>query len=180
VVDEGSAAPIDHLEHQIESVRAAVIGIGHIEVPVLLGVEVSEEGEHVFVPVRLELAKIAEIGSIHREDVVELLEVLGPDPPRPPGECDPVPPSDFCRARIWGFAFVPGPCARRVDPDPIGQACLFQTVRQNAFSERRTADVAKADEKNGGVVFRCHGLRISGAFEAGRFGIRRCAPKLIG
>ncbi len=57
VLDERSAGSIYHLEHQIESVGAPVVGIRHIEVPVLLGVEFSEEGEQgASLPLGLQVA----------------------------------------------------------------------------------------------------------------------------
>ena len=78
MLDERGTGPIDHFEHQIESVDTAVIGIRHIEVPILLGVELPEEGEvSASVPLGLEVAEIPKIATIHGEDIVELVEVLG-------------------------------------------------------------------------------------------------------
>jgi len=149
VLDERGAGPIDHLEHQIESVGASVIGIRHLEVPILLGVERSEKGWcGPSVTLGLEITEVPEVASIHREDVVELVEVLGPHEPSPPLKHDPVPHRDVGGARVGRVSFVPRARARRVDTDPVGEAFLLQTVRQDPFSERRTADVAQAYEKN--------------------------------
>ena len=147
--DERGAGPIDHLEHQIESVGASVVRIGYIEVPIRIGVERSEEGERgASITLGLEIAEVPEIGAIHREDVVELLEVLGPHEPSPPPERDPVPHRDVGGARVGRLSLVPGASAGRIDPDPVGEPFLLQTVCQDPFTERRTADVAQAYEKN--------------------------------
>ena len=157
--DESGTGPIDHFEHQIESVRAPVVGIRYIEVPILAGIELSEEGEHgVSITLGLEMAEVPEVAAVHRKDVVELVEVLGPYEPRPPPDCNPVAHGDLRGAWIGGVSLVPRPRARRVHADPARETLLLQTVRQNSFSERRTADVAQAYEKNGNVVFRGHGL----------------------
>ena len=137
---------------------APVVGIRNIEVPIPMGIERSEEGEHgASITLRLEITEIPEVAAIHREDVVELLEVLGAHEPRMPPERDPVLHRDVGGARVGRLSLVPGACARRVHADPVGETLLLQTVRQNPFSERRTADVAQAYEKNRDVVFRGHG-----------------------
>jgi len=163
VLDERGAGSIYHLEHQIESVWAPVVRIRYIEVPILTGVELSEEGEHrASITFGLEISEIPEVAAVHREDVVELLEVFGAHEPRLPPECDPMLHCDVGGARVGWLSLVPRTCARRVDADPVREALLLQTVRQNAFSERRTADVAQAYEKNRDVVFRGHGLEAGG------------------
>ena len=68
---------------------------------------------------------------------------------RPPGQIP-------TRARVWRLSFVPGARTRRVDADPVGEALLLQTVFHDTFTQRRTTDVAQADEKNGNIVVRCH------------------------
>ncbi len=163
---EGGAGPIDHVEHQIESVGPPVIGIRYIEVPVLTGVEISEEGEYgVSFTLGLEVAKILEVAAVHRENVVELVKVLDGDAARSALERDPVPHGDLNGARVGRLALVPRPGARRVHAYPVREALLLQTVRQNPFSERRTADVAQAYEENGNVVFRGH---VSNSARSGR------------
>ena len=162
MLDEGGAGPVDDLEHQIESLRTPVVGVRYVEVPVLLRIEVPEEGEHgVSTPFALQVTKVAEVTSIHREDVVELVEVLGPHTPRASSEWDPVPARNFGGSGIGRLSFVPCPCARRVDSDPVRQILFCQAVCQDPFSERRTADVAQAYEKNGDILFRSHGLKLS-------------------
>ena len=122
-----------------------------------MGVERSEEGERgASITLGLEITEVPEVAAIHREDVVELLEVLRPHEPRMPPERDPVLHRDVDGARVGRLPLVPGACARRVHADPVGETLLVQTVRQNPFSERRTADVAQAYEKNRDVVFRGH------------------------
>ena len=158
MLDERGAGSIHHLEHQVESVGAPVVGIRYIEVPIPVGVELSEEGEiGTSIILGLEIAQVAEVAAVHREDVVELLEVLGAYAPRPPLECDPVPRRDLGGTGVGRLSVMPRARTRRVDVDPFGEALLLQTVCQDSFSERRTADVAQADEKNGNVVFRGHG-----------------------
>ncbi len=148
VLDERGAGPIDHLEHQIESVGAPVVWVGYIEVPILIGVERSEEGEHgASITLGLEITEVTEIAAIHRKDVVEFIEVFGPHEPRTPPERDPVPHGDVGGARVGLLSLVPGACAGRVDADPVREPLLFQTVCQDPFSERRTADVAQAYKK---------------------------------
>ena len=162
VLNERGAGPIDHLEHQIESVGAPVVGVRYIEVPILMGVEGPEEGERgASIALGLEITQIPEIASVHREDVVELLEVPHPNEPRPPPECDPVPRRDVDGARVGRLSFVPGARAGRVDANPVREPFLVQTVGQDPLSERRTADVAQAYEENGHVVFRGHGRVFS-------------------
>ena len=162
MLDEGGAGPVNHLEHQIESVRAPVVRVRYIEVPIRARVEFPEQGEYGVSPTfALQVTKVAQVTSIHREDVVELEEVFGPDAPRASSEWDPVPPRNVGGPRIGRLSFVPRPSASRVDPDPIRQIFFFQSVRQDPFSERRTTDVAQAYEKNGDVVFRGHGRQFS-------------------
>ncbi len=149
VLDERSAGSIYHLEHQIESVGAPVVRIRYIEVPILMGVELSEEGEHgASITLGLEITEIPEVAAVHREDVVELLEVDWPYAARPSPECDPVPRRDVAGAWVWWLSFVPGAGAGRVDADAVRKSLLFQTVCQDPFSERRAADVAQAYEEN--------------------------------
>ena len=157
MLHECSASPVDHVEHQIESVGSPVIGIRHIEVSVLTGVEISEEGEHgTSITLGLEIVKILEVGAVHRENVVEFLKVPDGDAPRSALERDPVPHGDLNGARVGRLSLVPRPRARRVHAYPVREALLLQTMRQDPFSERRTADVAQAYEKNRNVVFRGH------------------------
>jgi len=107
------------------------------------------------------MAKIAEVTPIHREDVVELVEVLGPDAACPSPEGYSMAVRNVRRAWIGGLSLMPCPRASRVDADSVGQILFLQQVRQDAFSERRTADVAQADEKNRDFVFRGHGVEFS-------------------
>ena len=130
VLDERSAGSIYHLEHQIESVGAPVVRIRYIEVPILTGVELSEEGEHgASITLGLEITEIPEVAAVHREDVVELLEVLSAHEPRLPSECDPVLHRDVGGAWVGRLSLVPRACARGVDADPVREALLLQTVR---------------------------------------------------
>ncbi len=149
VFDDGGAGTIYHREHQIEYIGATVIWIRYVEVAVLTGVELSEEFEHgVSITLRLQIAKVPKIAAIHRKDVVEIVEVFDAHAPGVPPECNPVSHRDVGGARVGRVSFVPRARARRVDTDPVGEALLLQTVRQDPFSERRTADVAQAYEKN--------------------------------
>lgn len=159
MLDEGGAGPIDHVEHQIETVGAPVIGIRYIEVPILFGVELSEKAEQgASLRLGFQVAKVLKIGAIHREDVVELVEILDAHEARPPAEGDPVVHGDFRGAGVGGLSPVPRPRACRVHPDSVRETLIPQTVCQNAFSERRAADVTQAYEKNGDVVFARHNL----------------------
>ncbi len=133
MLDERCAGPIDHLEHQIESVGATVVGIGYIEVAVLMGVERSEERERSASTTLGLGTQIPEIAAVHREDVVEFLEVDWPYAAGPSPECDPVPRRDVAGAWVWWLSFVPGACAGRVDADAVGKPLLFQTVCQGPF-----------------------------------------------
>jgi hypothetical protein len=120
VLDEGRAGPIDHVEHEIESIRTSVIGIRYIEVAVLMGVELPEEGDQcACLPLRLQMAKVMKIGAIHREDVVELVEVLETHTASETPECNPVACGDLQRARVGGFALVPRPSTCGVHADPV-------------------------------------------------------------
>ncbi len=162
MLDEGGAGPIDHVEHPIESVGAPVVGIRHIELAILMGVELSEEGEQgASLLLGLKVAQVLEIGAIHREYVVELVEVLDAHTASPPSECNSVAYGDLSGAWVGGLSQVPRPRACRVHADPVREVLFFQTMRQDALSQRRTADVAQAYEKNGDVGFGGHRIGFS-------------------
>lgn len=162
MVDEGGAASIDDFEHQFESVGATVVGIRHIQLSVLTRVEVTEEREQgTSIPFGLQLAEVPEVAAIHREDVIELVEILGSHAPRRAAEHNSVPHRNLGGTRVGRLSLVPRPRASRVYPDSIRETLFLQTVRQNPFCEGRPADVAQADEEHRDVVFHGHCLGLS-------------------
>ena len=126
------------------------------------------------------MAEVSKIATIHGEDIVELVEVLCAYTPGSPAQWDPVPHRDLRGARVGGLSHVPRPRSCRIHADPVRKIGLGQTVCQDAFSQRRTADVAQAYEKNRDVVFGGHLSDSEERSDPWRFGIPGRTPKLIG
>ncbi|GEM_PF-6539143 len=89
-----------------------------------------------------------EIVSIHRDDVVEVCEIRGPNLATARVEADPMLFRHEDRSGVGTLADMPGSGTRAVDLELIGQACFFHEMAEDALGERGAADVAEADKKN--------------------------------
>ena len=98
------------------------------------------------------MAEVSKIATIHGEDIVELVEVLCAYTPGSPAQWDPVPHRDLRGARVGGLSHVPRPRSCRIHTAPVRKIGPGQMVCQDPFSQRRTADVAQAYEKDRDVV----------------------------
>jgi hypothetical protein len=95
-------------------------------------------------PHRLDIEQIA---AIERDDMVEAREITGRDlPPLQPGDIEPLRRRGRDRAAIGRAADMPVAGARRIhrhhDPAPV------RLGPHRRFGERRTADIAEADEQD--------------------------------
>src|SRR5690606_31840603 len=74
IVEQPLAGAAEHVVHQVEALRAAVVGVGYFRLFLVgLGIPFAHEAD-LFVVLRIgELAQVAEIGAVHGEDQVEFL-----------------------------------------------------------------------------------------------------------
>src|SRR5204863_1313772 len=106
-------------EHLLEAARSAIVGVGDVEVGgVAGGVELAQEVDLV---ARLlaggEPAQDGHVFAIHRDQQVELFEVLLADRPCGSVERDATLPRRRGRARVGRAAYMPASRAARVDLD---------------------------------------------------------------
>ena len=152
---------MDHLVDHLEAARATVVRVRYL-VAVTGMIVFTEEMDFCFRARGIHHAvDILHILSIHRDYVVEVLQVLTRDLPRTALEVDAVFTRDHGRTSIRSLADMPGAGSRRVDFEAIVEACLANEMEEYPFGERRSANVAEADEENrrarGVGVVRIHG-----------------------
>ena len=139
---------LDEIEHALEAVRAAIVGIRYL-VDARVGREVEQKPKPGFHPLGAEPGKIAQIRAIHGEHVVETDEVF---PRRLPAaqirDVHSAPTSRGLRARIGRIADVIVVGARRIGRDRVGQSFTRDPGAENPLGGGRAADVAEANEKN--------------------------------
>ena len=91
--------------------------------------------------------QVAQVGAVHREDQVELLEVLRADLARRAAQLDAAPRGSGRRPAIRRAADVPGARPGRVEHDPVLHPGLAHDVSHHTLGGRRAADVPQADEQ---------------------------------
>ena len=140
----------DHAVDAGEAIAAAEIGIGHLGRPV--GGEIQEQVDAVLEALGRHRPEVLDIGAVHAEDQVEAAEVGRDDAARLlGGDVDAVAGSDGDRARIGCRAEMPAARSGRVDQVGACRAAFGNDGAKHALGQRRTADVAEADEKNAAV-----------------------------
>src|SRR5690606_18257832 len=150
IVEQPLAGAAEHIVHQVEALRAAVVRIGYFRLlPVGLGVPRAHEADlRVVLRIR-ELAQVAQVGLVHGDDQVELLEVVGDfHPARAAREDEAVLVGHRLRARIGRVAHVPVADAAGIHFVAIQRSTLARELQEQAFRQRRAADVAHADEQD--------------------------------
>jgi hypothetical protein len=93
-----------------------------------------------------ELLEVTVVLAVHRQHVVELVEVLDHELPRAAGELDPVAHGLGAAAGIGALADVISAGARAVDCNVLPQPRLVDQVLHHAFRRGRAADVAETHE----------------------------------
>jgi hypothetical protein len=80
---------VDHHEHSLETVRAAVIRVRNRQVSVRFRIKFSKEREDPLPSSSVgDAPKVPEVVPVHRHDPVEGVKVFGSDLPRRSGELD--------------------------------------------------------------------------------------------
>src|SRR3954451_9335649 len=147
---ESTARGLDLMEHRLEALRAAVVGVGDVEVG-CAGRGRVELAQQPRLRRRLrrgrDRADAMQVLAIHREQQVEVLEVLHAQLARRAVQLDPAPASGLGGAPVRRVADVPAAGARAVDDDLVLQAGLADERAHHALRGRRAADVAHADEQ---------------------------------
>src|SRR5690606_17025669 len=82
------------------------------------------------------------------EDVIEAVQVLLPDRPRPAGELDPAPARDLTRPGVRRLSLVVIRRARGVDLEAMLEPVVPDQGSEDRLRHRRTTDVAQADEED--------------------------------
>lgn len=85
---------------------------------------------------------------VHRDHDVEALHVFRRQLSSSSREFDSVLAGDHAGSGVGWLAHVPGSGAGRVDVEALGESGLSDEMMEDPLGERRSADVAEADEEN--------------------------------
>ena len=140
-----------HIQHTLEAIRAAVVGIGHFAFGMVAGV--SEEQVRVAAALPGQALQNGKISMIHRQHAVEAFEVFHAD--LPPAQTAHVITALLRRplsARIRRGADMVIMGSRRIDQDVPGQSCMLDILAEYRLRSRRAANIAHAHKKNRNLI----------------------------
>jgi len=145
----------NHPVNQLEIPDATIIGIGDFN-RLSLG-NLGEQSDTGCSITGLALGYHPHVVTVHSEDEIKAAEISRSQLTATlRGNIKPVHGCHAHRTLIWRFASVITVGARRIDQHIANAAC-FKHLPHHAFGERRTADIARADEKNAGRFLYGHG-----------------------
>jgi len=148
---------LKHVEYALEPALTAVVGIRHLT-HWKIGRKVEEELELPLQPIGTELGQTLVVILIHRQDIVEAMEVLSECAPRAQiADVDPALASRLARPPIRRLAQMIGMRPSRIDLDEMRQTGIHHQFPEYAMGGRRTADIAHANEENLDLRFVTHG-----------------------
>jgi len=120
----------------------AVVGVRHIADAQVRGV-IQQQAEFLLLAIRAQPGHVAQIGAIHRHEIVESLTVGRSRLARSlTTEVDAPSARDVLHTAARRVAHVVTARARGIDLDLICQALLRDQALENALSRGRTADIA--------------------------------------
>lgn len=137
---------LDHAEHRVEVLRAAVVGIRQIRAAAVR-VERAQQRHPLARCARTE--HMALMGAVHaHEEVVRRrsAEVRRAELPRGSDDWVPRPRQDTHRTRVGRLPFVKTMCARGVDREPLEEPRLRRPGPEHAFRSRASANIPRADK----------------------------------
>jgi len=148
VLEQAVGRAFDHVEHELEAFLAAGIRIG--DFLELHRRRVGEEHPNLRAPAGTgRCAQIFQVVPIHREHVVELVEVRCLDSPRAMrGQVVAAPASRLSRARICPLALMVRMSARGACFDHVREPRIFDHFAKHAFGRRRATDIPKTNEQH--------------------------------
>lgn len=134
--------------YALEAVVSAVVGIGHIQILGLL-LELAQP-PHLGAGSgrRADLLQAAQVLRVHRDDQIESVQIVEPDLARAARESKSASFRDGARTRVGFLAYMPRADAGGIDLDAIAQPGSRDLLPEDAFGERRSTDVAHADEQH--------------------------------
>lgn len=148
-IQNGLGRALNNVEHVVEAIVAAVVRIGHLVIAGL-GVELAEEARaRAVVTVGIEVERVVQVATIHREDVVEVVEIVTVHLPR--SYIIQINTPLRRRRAHPGVRLLPDvPLAgsRRVDLETVLEPGLHHDLPEEALGEWASADVAEANEQN--------------------------------
>ena len=144
---QGAASLLDEGMDTLEAVPITAIGVRDLAQGGRRPELIEQQADLCAVGRPQERANVREVLRVHREDLVEAIEVGGAEVSRPlRGQVNAPATRDRLRDRVRRLSDVPSPRARRRDLDAVREAGSRDERAEDALCDRRATDVAQTDE----------------------------------
>ncbi len=148
MIEEAAGADLDQVQHALERLGAATVGIGDLAAGDAGG-ELQEQAEAGLRPRRAQRPEIGEVVPVHRQHQIEAPEVVDRDPAGAQRrQVDAAPAGRRRRPGIGRLADVEAVGACAVDAEPIAEPLARGQRAEHALGRGRATDVAEADKQN--------------------------------
>ena len=142
---QGRARPLDERVDALEAVAVTAVRIRHLADARRRAELVEEQPDSSAVHRAQERSNVREVLSVHREDLIEGVEVVYPKVPGAlRGQVNAAAARHRLRHCVGRFAHMPAPCAGGRDLEARCQTRLVDQGAKDPLRDRRAADVAEA------------------------------------